>query len=94
MGTRRQITAVNLRDDLESGSTDPRPNDLPSFPGRSYFSLSLGYAQILISDEDVGPVLMGFLTIFGSLDRISGYTASQTKLSSRLDEVRTIRRHV
>ena len=85
---------MNLRDDLGSVSADPRPNDLPSFPGRSYFSLLLGYAPILINDEDVGPVLMGFLAICSFLGRISGYTAGQTKPSSRLDEVRTIQRDV
>ena len=88
------FNTMNLRGDLESASADPRPGNSPGFPERSDFSLSLGIAPISTSDEDIGPVLTGFLTIFGSLDKISGYTTGQRKLSLRLDEMRTVQRLV
>jgi len=82
------FNTINLRDDLESVLADPRPDNLPPFPERGHFSLSLGDAPISITGEDVGPVLTGFITIFGPLYQIYGRTDGQRGLSSRLSAMR------
>ena len=80
------FNTTNLRGDLESVSVDPRPHGLPSSPGRS-FSLLMANAPYSISEEDVLPVLAGFLRIFPSLGRIYGNNTGWRELSRSLKEV-------
>jgi len=73
----------NIREDLEVASMDPRLNDSPSFSERSVWLL-LSDAPYLISEEDVEPVLTGFLTIFPSLEEIGGHGSEWDKLNPAL----------
>jgi len=78
------FNTINLLGDLEAVLTAPRPDDFPPFPERTFFSLSVGDMPISIADEDLVPVLEGFITIFGPLYGIHGHTDGQKELDSRL----------
>jgi len=78
------FNTTNLRDELESVSVDPRPNDLPSSPGR-FFSLCMADAPYSMRDEDVVPMLTGFFRIFPSLGGIQGNGSGWYRLSPRFN---------
>jgi len=80
------VNTTNLRDDLESVSVDPRPEDLPSSPERP-LTLFMADAPYSISEEDVVPVLTSFLRILPSLDEIYGNNTGWRELNLRLREI-------
>ena len=81
------FNTTNLRDDLEVVRADPRLRNSHPVPGCPLAILSLSKAPITISEEDIEPVLAGFLKIFPSLGRIYGDDAGWGDLSRRLRDV-------
>jgi hypothetical protein len=81
------FNTTNLRDDLEVVRVDPRLRNSHLVPGCHLAVLSLSKAPISISEEDIEPVLAGFLKIFPSLSRIYGDDAGWGDLSRRLRDV-------
>jgi len=75
------FNTTNLRSDLDSVSTDPRLDNLPSFPEGEPFSLSLLDVPISISKEDIGPVARGFCRIFPQLERFEGIGTTVEELN-------------
>ena len=81
------FNTTNLRNELESVSTDPRLESLPPLRTRDIFHLSLSSAPYTINEDDVIPVLKGFRRIFPSLTEIRGIGTSWVELNLRLQEL-------
>ena len=81
------FNTINLRNDLESASADPRLDSLPLLRTRDTFYLSLSDAPYTISEDDVVLVLKSFRGIFSSPIHIVGINASWKELNLKLQEI-------
>ena len=81
------VNTTNLRNDLESVSTDSRLDSLPSLRTRNNFCLFVSGAPFTISEDEVAPMLKGFRRIFPSLTQINWADAPWKELNIKLQEL-------
>ena len=80
------FNTANLREDLDSLSTDLRLDSLRTVRTSNKFHLYLSKTPYTINEDDVVPVLRGFRRIFPSLVKIWGESGPWDKLNLRLPE--------